>query len=192
MDVINDVWTTASVGRTIAIVGGLVPESPRQWCAHRLDPASSQGSCSVVQDARTRLSEHIDPSLMDKAKAMLGATLRRRVLKDTSESEGVEAFVELVNEAAQHVEQPLALVFDHVDRADEDSLQLLRDLVAWPGRFQAAILLQFDVMPEPDAGPPAELLATVRVVEGPPGLVGTHCGPHTYAELSPATKPSPH
>ncbi len=189
---IPDAWAAASVGRAIAVVGGLVPESPQGWRTHRLDPESSADSCGVLQDARAWLSDHIDPSLMDRAKALLGATLRRRLLKDTSESEGVEAFVELVNEAAQHVEQPLALVFAHVDRADENSLQLLRDLVAWPGRFQAAILLQFDVMPEPDAGPPAELLATVRVVEGPSGLVGTNYGPHTFAELNSAAKPSPH
>ena len=192
MNAIDDIWVTASVGRAIAVVGGPVPEPPRQWRAHRLNSRRSSNPGGVVQDACTWLSDHIDPSLVNRAKAMLGATLRRRVLKDTAESEGVDAFVELVNEAAQHVEHPLALVFDHVDRADEDSLQLLRDLVAWPGRFQVAILLHFDVMPEPDAGPAAELLATVRVVEGPSGLIGTDYGPHTYAELKPAAKPSSH
>ncbi|MCO4773839.1 MAG: hypothetical protein KDA24_27655 [Deltaproteobacteria bacterium] len=188
MKVIEDAWATASTGRTIAVVGGLVPAPPRRWHAFRADGNADGGDCGAVSAARAWLRDHTTPSFLQRAKVMIGHSLRRRVLRDTEESEGVEAFVELVNAAALHVSEPIALVFDHIASADEASLLLLKELVGYPGRFQAAIVLQFDSMPPPDAGLIAELLATVRVVEGPPGLVGTDYGPETFAELNPVEK----
>jgi len=178
----RDAWDIASVGRTIAVVGRDVPPAPERWLDGRIVAQSEDGATAAA--AREWLQTHADHGLIDRAKVALAAQLRRRLLGDLSEPTRLETFVELVNDAAGQVEKPIVLVFDDVAVADAPTQTLLRDLVAWPGRFQAAIVLQFPSMPLPGSGA-ADLLAQVRVIEGPGGLIGTNEGPETYAELHP-------
>ncbi len=179
----RDAWDIASVGRTIAVVGTDVPDAPDRWLAGRIAAATRDGA--TIAAARDWLADHADHGLIDRAKVALAVQLRRRLLGDHTEPTSLESFVELVNDAAGQVEKPIVLVFDDVASADAATQLLLRDLVAWPGRFQAAVVLHFPTMPRPDAGPAADLLAQVRVIEGPGGLIGTSEGPETYAELHP-------
>lgn len=187
-DVVNvneDLWTTVEPGRTTAVVGRLVPPPlSTNWHELRVDCGmhSTDGGC--LDAARRMLGALFTTTLFDRATQRIGLGLRRRLLGDHEELKPIERFVELLNQAARASEHPLALVFDDVRQADAESLALLAELVGHPGRFDAAVVLQFDSMPSLSS-PSADVLARVRTVEGPAGLVGTNEGPNTFAELNP-------
>jgi len=185
VNVIEHSWTAVHAGRTTAVVGGLIPPAlPADWLELRVECSTTTRACGAIRTARALLSELVDSTMMERAKARIGLSLRRRVFGDVEKPEDVETFVELLNRAAAAVDRPIALVFDDVKSADEDSLELLSELIGYPGRFNAAIVLQYHAMPRPD-GPGGDVLARVRIVEGPEGLIGTETGPETWAELNP-------
>lgn len=183
MRVIDEAWESLEVGRTTAVVGGTIPPAPTLWHEERVR-ADGGASGALLSALRAALADELDDSLLARAGRSLSARLRQRIFGDASLTP-VQALVELINASAQDLEQPLALVVEGLEHADAESLRVLDELVTWPGRFGAAVALSFESMPRDPDAPVARLLASVKRVEGPRGLVGVEDGPETWAELHP-------
>jgi hypothetical protein len=187
--VIEDAWTHVESGRTTAVVGGFVPAPPEAvWTAVRVSCGEHPEPGGAIAAASEALDAFVNEGVVARAKQRLTESLLRRLVGDTEEPTPIEAFVERIRRAALSSPHPLALVFDDVIGADPESLRMLGELVGHPTRLSAALILQFETMPSATAGTAAEVLARVRSIEGPAGLVGTDHGPETWAELHPVLK----
>jgi len=164
----DTLWNRVEPGAVTAIVGVTLPAAPAGWRTVRV---SCQGevphaAALAAREALLRAAPPRNPG--EAAIRRLRAGLRRRLLGDTSAEEHADALVGPMFRLAHRHPGPTALVFEHTDRADPESLLLLLDVVAWSGRLGSALVLCFDEAP---AGAAQELLDSVRLVEGPKHVI---------------------
>ena len=188
----DKLWERVISGRHTAVVGPLPPppESPA-LCLVRVDCDVPQQALGPVLEAR------------HKAEALLGATapladvlarqaaervlggLRRRLLGELAEPGAAAAAVEAWNRLGRQSERPCALIFEDVDRADEATLALLREVLRRPGWLTVPLVL---TRRGRTAGAAAALLDALRAAEGDAALLDRTDGP---APADEADRPAP-
>ena len=183
----STLWSCIEAGRTSAIVGRALPPAPPDtgWRVLRIDVEGPDRDLGPILEARRRIDDTVGrrSSLRDLVTERVRTGIRRRLL---GEAEGIDKawpLVEPLNRLAAAVDGSVAVVFDGVQDADAATLQLLEEVVTHPGRLGLALVLVFDHLPID--GPAASLLASVKRVEGPRGVLGAAEGPETWAELRP-------
>ena len=183
----STLWSCIEAGRTTAIVGRPLPAAPPDsgWRVLRIAADGPVRHLGPVLEARRRIEDAVgrQSTLRDLVADRVKSGIRRRLLGEAEAIDKAWPLVEPLNRLAAAVDGSVAVVFDGVQAADPATLQLLEEVVTHPGRLGLALVLVFDALPT--EGPAATLLASVKRVEGPRGVVGSTEGPETWAELQP-------
>lgn len=160
-----DLWTHLRAGGMAAVVGTGMPMVPTGWRVVRVrcDDGRPLGPWLAARDRLAHLMGRGETRLLDAVTDRLRAGLRQRLAGDPPE---LQAAAALANVAALAPRFPgTLLVFEGVDRAEPETLALLRRAAERPGLLGFPVLLVYDAAP---AGAAAELLRMVaRPAEGP-------------------------
>ena len=183
----SSLWSCIEAGRTTAIVGRDLPGAPPDsgWRVLRVAADGPARHLGPVLEARRRIEDAVgrQSTLRDLVADRVKSGIRRRILGEAEAIDKAWPLVEPLNRLAATIDGHVAMVFDGVQDADEATLHLLEEVVTHPGRLGLALVLIFDELPT--EGPAASLLAAVKRVEGPRGVLGSAEGPETWAELQP-------
>ena len=173
MDQLEKLWERIRQGRHTAVMGDLPSELPAGcgFYAVRVDCSGPQRALGPLLDARQKVEEHLGGPLpiLDQAAERVWTGLRRRLLGEVPETVPGGAIVESLNRLKRQSDAKWALVLECVDAADEDSLYLVREILARPHWLQVPLLLTFSAaQPQGTAG---SVLAALLAAEGTDGLV---------------------
>ena len=198
---LEKVWERTRRGRHTAILGALPSELPSScgFYAIRVSgesphPGQGGGALRPLLEARYQVDQLLGgpPPLSSGGHdaggvwGTLGVGPRRRLFDDVPEALPGAAVIESLNRlsqatrprdratggaAGQGERGRWALIIDAVDRADEDTLHLLREIVSRPSWLTLPLLLCFTTAELPPGSPAALLLAAVTAIDGPDGLV---------------------
>jgi len=186
----STLWSCIETGRTTAIVGHELPPPPADsgWRILRVAADGPPRHLGPVLEARRRIDDSLGKraSFRELVAERLRSGVRRRLLGESDAIDRAWPLVEPLNRLAAAFDGSVAVVFDGVQAADPATIELLEEVVTHPGRLGLALVLVFDIQPE--SGPAAELLAAVKRVEGPRGVLGSSAGPDTLAELRPVPR----
>ncbi len=186
----DSLWSCIEPGRTTAIVGLALPPPPPDvgWKVLRVAADGPTQHLGPVLEARRRIDESVGKhsSFREMLSERLRSGVRRRLLGEADAVDRAWPLVEPLNRLASAFDGAVAVVFDGVQAADTATIELLEEVVTHPGRLGLALVLVFAI--EPTEGPAVSLLAAVKRVEGPRGVLGASAGPDTLAELRPVAR----
>ncbi len=176
----SQVWSRLSQGRHCAAVGvrQLPTTSPGPVQLVVVDCEFFRQPRGVLAEAHRALERLLGAPanpLLEAARRRLESGLRRHLIGETDEDADLRRLLELYRSSKQTLNQPVALVFRSVDRADPDALRLLASLIARRGTAVPPFLLCFDQPRPPE--PAAALVEAITARIGPEGVFSVHGGP---------------
>lgn len=179
------VWARTRAGQHTLVIGALPADLPSScgFYAVRVSCAGPQRPLGPLLDLRREIelllgaSKPMVEHLVDQAAERVLGGLRRRLLGEVHELNPGAAVVEVANRLRQEGEGKWALVFDAVERADDDTLNLLREMVTRTGWLKLPMILVFSTA-ELD-GPAGELEHAMAVLVGPEGQIASTATPES-------------
>ncbi len=149
--------------RPLAMVGAAPPRLPPDRIEIRVACDSPGGPLGPLRAARRRADDLLGTRLplLDLATDRVRAGLRRTLLGEATPGDDPDGLLEAFNHLADTT--PAVLVLDAIDAADPTTLDVLGRWFQSPGRLRLPLIL---VARRADGGAAAELLASLRRVEG--------------------------
>lgn len=172
MDKLDKVWERIRGGRHTAVLGSLPADLPAGcgFYAVRVSCAGTLPALGPLRQARAQIEELLGGPLpiLDQAAERVWTGLRRRLLGEVPEVLPGSALVESLNRL-RGTEGRWAVVLEDVESADEDTLNLLREMVTRPNWLKVPLLLAFGRR-EP-LGHAGALITALTAAEGDGGLI---------------------
>ncbi|ACY17400.1 tetratricopeptide repeat protein [Haliangium ochraceum] len=161
-------WSRVDNGLHTVVIGGLPEPAPSARNLIRIACDLPQHSLGPVFEA-LREVEHLmgGSPLVEQARRAqhwVVVGLRQRMLGEHPESGPEAELVEACNRLLQHTEQPYALVFEALEAADENTVDLLVRMLQRPGWMRMPLVLGF--RERHDEMPAARLIEVLHGLEG--------------------------
>jgi hypothetical protein len=158
----EDLWSRIRSGDPVALLGHATVDPPpgRALALLRVRCDLERGPLGTLAEARRLVESALGVTLLDQARGRVKVELRRRLLGDVPELPQGEVFIDACNRLASRSEQSVALVLEHAEHADEQSVALLRRALSVPGRLRLPLVVAFAGTTA--LGPAARLVETIE------------------------------